>query len=150
MSTLRLTAPLKAVAAQCAKAAPAQSTLRPPSRRQARIQRKAAIRAFQDRLAADWPAVFCAFGDEPKAALAIGIDTAVTEHYRRDASVLTRRLFLRTYTRRSSYMRLLTLGAPRVALDGSVAGSVSALEAEHAQKVLQQRLMRSRGSRGTP
>jgi ProP effector len=118
-----------------APSATARSQNRSP--KEARRWRRAAIKAFHARLAADWPAVFCAPDQQPRVVLSIGIDRTVAEHYR-DIPLRTRRLFFHEYTRRASYLVLLTSGAPRIGLDGIVAGHVTDDEAQHAADRLQQ------------
>jgi sRNA-binding protein len=105
---------------------------------EARRWRRAGIKSFHARIAADWPVVFCAPDQEPRVVLAIGIDRAIAKRYP-DVASRTRRLFLKEYTRRPAYLRLLISGASRIALDGSVAGHVSDDEAEHAAEQLQRR-----------
>jgi ProP effector len=106
---------------------------------EARRRRRAAIKAFHARLAADWPAVFCAPDQQPRVALAIGIDRAIAKYYG-DVSLRTRRSFFREYAGRPAYLELLTSGAPRIGLDGTVAGHVTDDEAQHAADKLQRRI----------
>jgi sRNA-binding protein len=107
---------------------------------EARRRRRVAIKAFHARLAADWPAVFCASDQQPRVVLAIGIDRAIAKHYG-DVPLRTRRLFFHEYTRRASYLTSLASSAPRIGLDGT-AGHVTEDEALHAASKLQQLVCR--------
>jgi sRNA-binding protein len=104
---------------------------------QAKRERLAAVTAFQMRLAANWPEIFCAPGQLPRVALAIGISREIAQQCS-DVSVRTRRVFFRRYTRSAAYLAILKSGAPRIGLDGAIAGRVTDAEAQYAAEKLQQ------------
>lgn len=109
-----------------------------------------AARRLHARIAEDFPAAFCRPDHGPRVALAIGIDRRVAEHYP-DLPAKTRRLFFHDYTSQPAYLRLLIPGAPRVSLDGSIAGAVTEAAAAHAAEKLEQLLARAAATkRGKP
>ena len=106
-----------------------------PSREQAVRARRAAVKEFRARLAAECPETFSSFDRAPRVALAIGIHRQLADRYA-DVPTKTRRLALKEYTTGAAYLRLLIAGAPRVDIDGALAGTVTQAEAEHAAKKL--------------
>jgi sRNA-binding protein len=112
-----------------------------PSPEEAKRARRKAAKRLHWRIAEAFPAAFCRPDHGPRVALAIGIHRSVAEHCP-DLPAKTRRLFLNEYVSRPAYLRLLIPGAPRVALDGSVAGAVTEAEAANAAEKLEQLLAR--------
>jgi hypothetical protein len=108
---------------------------------EARRRRRAAIKSFHARLAADWPAVFCAPDQHPRVVLAIGIDRAIAKHYG-DTPLRTRRLFFHEYARRAAYLELLIAGALRIGLDCMLRLVIGHTTGNSAVEQLQRRTVR--------
>jgi len=115
----------------------------PKSPDDAKRARRAAVNQFHARLAAECPRTFCAFDHAPRVALAIGMRHQLAERYP-DTASKTRILFLKEYTSSAVYLRLLKPDAPRVDIDGSVTGTVTEAESEHAAEKLK-KLLRTTG-----
>src|SRR5436190_1815481 len=89
---------------------------------QARRARERLVKAFRQQLALAHPTLFA---DPPSAPLKIGIDRDLRARHP-EVSWRTLRIALRRHVSSPAYLRLLVAGAPRIALDGSVAGHVTA------------------------
>jgi len=98
-------------------------------------ERREAVKRFRARLAIECPHTFSQFDHGPHVALAIGIRRQLTERYP-DIPTKTRRWLLKDYTGSAAYLRLLTVGAPRVDIDGNATGKVTEAEAAHAAETL--------------
>src|ERR1051326_8984626 len=97
----------------------------------ARRARNRLVNDLRALLALKYPAAFPAIGAPPCAPLAVGIDRALRARHP-DVASRTLRLALRRYTSAPAYLALLTAGAARIDLDGSVVDKVSVDQAQHA------------------
>jgi ProP effector len=82
-------------------------------------------------LAAEFPQAFVTEQHQPDRPFKIGVDVDLAERYPA-LSRVERGAFLRFYTSRISYLAACVEGAPRIDLDGNIAGHVTADEAAHA------------------
>ena len=99
-----------------------------------KFQRKLANRAREEFVML-FPKAFAPKG-APKRPLKVGIFRDVYDAC--DLTFLTIKLALGDYCGGPSYQTCLIEGAPRIALDGSVAGYVTKNEAEHAAEIFAQ------------
>jgi ProP effector len=93
--------------------------------------RRRVVKAFRSLLAEQYPSVFPAAGEAPRAPLKLGIDKDLRVRHPEVASRTLGRTLAR-FTGRADYLALLVVGAARIDLDGQPADVVSEGEAEFA------------------
>jgi sRNA-binding protein len=91
-------------------------------------------RRFEKILGALYPETFT----RPRKPLATGIDRHLTQAFP-DLEPRRIRNFLRSYTAKTSYLERSLKDAPRVGLDGKIAGQVTESQANRARRLLAKR-----------
>src|SRR3954447_15034195 len=141
---------LERAAARLGIEAPKETKPPPITPEEVRRRRQAAVNALWARLAETYPAAITPQNHTPLHPLKLGINRDIQERCP-DASLRTRREFLRQYVRQVGYLRLFVAGTARVGLDGVPSGEVTEEQAQNAAERLEQRAARNkRHDGGTP